>query len=136
MMKPHLDTPQAASLHQSQGQSKVFRTCHLPSSRLFPAPTLRALTMPWPEANSALIPWLPCCSTVQSYLNLSDPTDCSIPGPSVFHYLLEFTQTHVHGVSDATQHPILCHPLLLTSIFSSIRVFSNDLDLHIRWPKY
>ena len=32
---------------------------------------------------------------------------------------------------------ILCHPLLLLlSIFSSIRVFSNELALHIRWPKY
>ena len=35
-------------------------------------------------------------------------------------------------------HPIiiLCHPLLLPSIFPSIRVFSNELVLHIRWPKY
>ena len=31
---------------------------------------------------------------------------------------------------------VLCCPLLLPSIFSSIRVFSNELDLHIRWPKY
>ena len=30
----------------------------------------------------------------------------------------------------------LCHPLLLPSIFPSIRVFSNELTLHIRWPKY
>ena len=36
-----------------------------------------------------------------------------------------------------TNHLILCHPLLLLpSIFPSIRVFSNDSDLHIRWPKY
>ena len=33
-------------------------------------------------------------------------------------------------------HLILCHLLLLPSIFLSIRVFSNDLALHIRWPKY
>ena len=34
-------------------------------------------------------------------------------------------------------HPILCHPLLLLpSIFPSIRVFSNELALYIRWPKY
>ena len=31
---------------------------------------------------------------------------------------------------------VLCHPLLLPSIFPSIRVFSNELALHIRWPKY
>ena len=36
-----------------------------------------------------------------------------------------------------SSHPILCHPLLLlSSIFPSIRVFSNESALHIRWPKY
>ena len=36
-----------------------------------------------------------------------------------------------------SNHLVLCHPLLLLpSIFSSIRVFSNESILHIRWPKY
>ena len=35
-----------------------------------------------------------------------------------------------------SNHLILCHPLLLPSIFPSIRVFSNDSDLHIKWPNY
>ena len=35
-----------------------------------------------------------------------------------------------------SNHLILCLPLLLPSIFPSIRVFSNELALHIRWPKY
>ena len=35
-----------------------------------------------------------------------------------------------------SKHLILCHPLILPSIFPSIRVFSNELALHIRWPKY
>ena len=36
-----------------------------------------------------------------------------------------------------SKHLILCHPLLLlTSIFPTFRVFSNELALHIRWPKY
>ena len=52
------------------------------------------------------------------------------------HYLLEFAQTHVHWVSDAIQLLIPWCPLLLPSIFPSIRVFSNELALHIRWPKY
>ena len=62
--------------------------------------------------------------------------DCSAPGFPVLHYLLEFAQTHVHWVSDAiqTSHPLL--PLLLTSIFPSIKVFSNEAALCIRWPKY
>ena len=34
-----------------------------------------------------------------------------------------------------SNHLILCHPLLLLSIFSRIRVFSNELDLLISWPK-
>ena len=46
-------------------------------------------------------------------------------------------QTHVHWVSDAIQpyHP-LSSPLLLSSIFPSIRVFSNESDLRMKWPKY
>ena len=35
-----------------------------------------------------------------------------------------------------SNHLVLCHPLLLPSFFPSIRVFSNELALHIRWPKY
>ena len=63
--------------------------------------------------------------------------DCSMPGLPVHHYLLEFAQTHVHWIDDAVQpsHP-RCPLLLLPSIFPSIRVFSNESALHIRWPKY
>ena len=57
-----------------------------------------------------------------------------MPGFPVHHQLPEFTQTHVHQVSDAIQ---LSHTLLLQpSIFPSIRVFSNELVFHIRWPQY
>ena len=53
------------------------------------------------------------------------------------HQLSELAQTHVHWVGDAIHHLILCHPLLLPpSIFPSIRVFSSESVLHIRWPKY
>ena len=41
--------------------------------------------------------------SVQSYLTLSDPMDCSRPGSPVLHYLPEFAQTHVHWVNDAVQ---------------------------------
>ena len=83
-------------------------------------------------------------------------------GFPVLHHLPEFVQAHVHCVGDAIQpsHPpsstisrslfkpmsiasvmpsnrlILCRPLLLPSIFASIRVFSDESALHIRWPKY
>ena len=61
----------------------------------------------------------------------------STPGLPVHHQLPEFTQTHVHRVSDAIQssHP-LSSPVLLPPISPSIRVFSNASTLHVRWPKY
>ena len=63
--------------------------------------------------------------------------DCSTPGFPVHQQLPELAQTHVHRVGDAIHHLILCHSLLLLpSIFPSIRVFSNELALCIRRPKY
>ena len=63
--------------------------------------------------------------------------NCSMPGLSVHHQLLEFTQPHVHRVHDDIQpsHPLLSL-LLLSSIFPSIRVFSNESTLRMRWSKY
>ena len=53
------------------------------------------------------------------------------------HQLLEFTQTHTIESVMPSNYLILCHPLLLLpSIFPSIGVFSNELVLCIRWPKY
>ena len=61
----------------------------------------------------------------------------STPGLPVHHQLPESTQTHVHQVGDAINHLILCRPLLLLpSIPPSIRVFSNESVLRIRWTKY
>ena len=76
-------------------------------------------------------------SVAQSCLTLCNPVDCSTPGLPVYHQLPESTQTHVHLVGDAIQpsHP-LSSLLLPPSIFPSIRVFSNELVLPIRWPKY
>ena len=60
----------------------------------------------------------------------------STPGLPVHHQLLEFTQTHVHPVMPSS-HLILCRPLLLLPpILPSIRVFSNESTLCMRWPKY
>ena len=78
-----------------------------------------------------------CCSVAKSCPDLCHPMDCSLPSFPVLHHLLEFSQTCVHRVSDAIQpsHPL--NPLLpLPSIFPSIRIFSSELALHIRWPKY
>ena len=63
--------------------------------------------------------------------------DCSTSGFPVHYQLLEIAQTHVHQVSDAIQpsHP-LSSPSPPAFIFPSIRVFSNESVLPIRWPKY
>ena len=75
-------------------------------------------------------------SVVQLCLNLCNPMDCSTPGFPIHHQLPEPTQTYVVVVVMPSIHLILCRPLLLPSIFPSIRNFSNELVLLIRWPKY
>ena len=75
-------------------------------------------------------------SVTQSCLTPCDPMDSSTPGLPVHHQIPEFTQTHVESVMPSN-HLILCHPLLLPpSIFPSIRVFTNESVLRIRWLKY
>ena len=78
-----------------------------------------------------------CCSVAKSCPTLCNPLDCSLPGFPVLHYLPEFAQTHVHWISDAIQPShCLLPPLLLPSVFLSIRVLSNEFTLCIRWSKY
>ena len=68
---------------------------------------------------------------------LHNPMDHSTAGLPVHHQLPESTQTHLHLSVMKSDHVILrCPLLLLPSIFLSIRVFSNEFILQIRWPKY
>ena len=72
-----------------------------------------------------------------SCIQLCEPMDCSTPGFLVLDYLPEFAQTHVHWFSIVSNHLILCFlRLLLPLILPSIRVFSNESAVHIRWSKY
>jgi len=76
-------------------------------------------------------------SVIQPCLTLCYAMDCNMPGTSIHHQLLEFMHTHVRWVRDATQpsHPLW--PLLLPlSVLPSIRVFSYESVLRIRWPNY
>ena len=75
-------------------------------------------------------------SVSQSYPTLRDPMDYSTPSSPVHHQLPELVQTHVHRFSDGLNLLILCCLLLLPSVFLSIRVFSSESVLHIRWPEY
>ena len=77
-----------------------------------------------------------CLSSVAHlYPTLCDSMDCSTPGFPVHYQLPDLAQAHVYRVGDAI-HLILCHPLLLPSVFPRIRVFANESILGIRWPKY
>ena len=72
----------------------------------------------------------------QSCLTLCDPMNRSTPGLPVHHHLPEFTQTHVHRVSDAIQPS---HPQSSPSppaANPSQHQSSNESTLHMRWPKY
>ena len=69
-----------------------------------------------------------------SCVQLCNPKDCSASDFPVLHCRPELAQTHVLQVSDTIQP--CCPFLFLPSIFPSIRVFSNESALRIRWPKY
>ena len=76
-----------------------------------------------------------CCSVDQP--TLCNPMDCSTVGFPVLHHLLKLAQLMSIELVMTSNHLILCHPLLLPpSTFPSIRVFSNESVLHIRWPNY
>ena len=78
------------------------------------------------------------CLVTKLCPTLWDPMDCRTPGLPFLHRLLEFTQIHVPWVQwcyltiSSSAAPLL----LLPSIFPSIRMFSSESALHIRWPKY
>ena len=79
--------------------------------------------------------WCSCCLVNNKSCLTLRPMDCSMPGSPVLHCLPEPAQIHAHWVGDPI-YLILCHPLLLLpSIFTSIRVFSESVRC-IRWPKY
>ena len=81
--------------------------------------------------------WFQFSSVAQSCLSLWNCMNCSTLGLTFHHQLPEFTQTHVHRAGDSIQpsHPLLS-PSPPAPNPSSIRVFSHESALHMRWPKY
>ena len=75
-------------------------------------------------------------SVLQSCPTLCDPVDCSTPGSLSITNSRSFLKLMSVESVMPSNHLILCCPLLLPSIFPSIRVFSNESVLHIRWTKY
>ena len=84
--------------------------------------------------------WCKCCcycSVAQLCPTLCHPVDCSMPGLPVPHHLPEFAQVHVIASVMPSNHLILWYPLLLLpSVFPSIRNFSSESAIRIRWLKY
>ena len=86
----------------------------------------------WSEAESICC----CCLVAKSCPTLCNPMDCSTPGLPVPHTQSLLKLTSIEAVMPSN-HLILCRPLLLLpSVFPSIRVFSKESVLRIRWPKY
>ena len=75
-------------------------------------------------------------SVAQSCLTLCDPMDSSTPDFPVITNSQSLLKLMSIELVMPSNYLILCHSLLLTSIFPSIRVFSNESVLYIRWPKY
>ena len=75
-------------------------------------------------------------SVVQSCPTLCNPMDCSMPGFLVHHQSRSLLKLMSIESVIPSNHLILCCPLLPPSIFSNIRVFSNESVLCIKWPKY
>ena len=78
-----------------------------------------------------------CCSVTQSCPTPCDLMDSTIPGFPVLHHFPDLSQLMSIELVMPSNHLILCLTLLLlSSIFTSIRVFSNESTLCIRWPNY
>ena len=77
-------------------------------------------------------------SVAQSCPTLCDPMDCSMQSSlSITNFQSLLKLMSIESEMASNNYLILCHPLLLLpSIFPSIRVFSNESALHVRWPKY
>ena len=76
-------------------------------------------------------------SVTQSCLTLCDPMNRSTPGLPVHHQLQSLLKPMSIESVMPSSHLILCRPLLLLPpIPPSIRVFSNESTLRMRWPKY
>ena len=90
----------------------------------------------WPEELDGLVRISLFSSVVQSCPTLWDPMDCSTPGFPITNSRRLCKLISIESVMPSNHLILYCPFLLLPSIFPSIRVFSNELVLRIRWQKY
>ena len=110
----------------------IFYTCKLQAIQHPPHSPF-----PLKITESSFKPEVQFSSVAQSCPTLCGPMNCNTPGLPVHHQLPEFTQTHVHRVSDAIQpsHP-LSSPSPPAPNPSQHQSLFNESTLRMRWPKY
>ena len=125
-------------MHQFSPKALFRPGWHITLSKSFTCYTIDACCLFILNVAVCTWPSVQFSSVGQSCLTLCDPVDGSTPVFPVHHQLPEPTQTHVHHVGDAIQpsHPLSSPSPPAFKLSHNIRVFSNELVLHIRWPKY
>ena len=123
-------------LSYSKDPAPELYNCFLTAPPLFlqPLPSLISYCL-----NLPFVTWGRCVfvsSLPQWCPTLCDPMDSSTLGFLVLHYLQELAQTHVKSVMPSNHLIVLSSPSPAASVFPSIRVFSSESALPIRWPKY
>ena len=129
---PHYSGPLngALDLESSRPGSKSRSV----STRDMHSPVLNLLSG---KHNARMSSFVQIYSVTQSCPTLCDPMDCSTPASLSIINSQSLPKLMSFELGMPSSHLILCHPLLLLpSIFPSIRVFSNESALHIRWPEY
>ena len=113
------------------GTNRGFLAEHLVCKNV--QPWLRVSFASTSQPSLYLVPY----TVTQSHLTLCNPMDCNTPGFPVHHQLRSLLKLlFIESVMPSSQL-ILCRPLLLLPLIpSSIRVFSNESTLRMRWPKY
>ena len=109
--------------------------------RKLPGILRREACVSWghPSPQGVLWAWFSSVQSLSCVRLFVDPMECSMPGFPIHHQLLDsadLLKLMSMELMMPSNHLILCLPLLLPSIFPSIKVFSNESTLHIRWPKY
>ena len=101
----------------------------------------RLLCLGWPFVGwkSVVLPYCGACSLWVGLCSiLCNSMNCSTPGKHSLSFTISLSLLKLMSIESGmpSNHPIFCCPLLLSSVFPSIRVFSNKSTFHIRWPKY
>ena len=101
----------------------------------------RLLCLLWPFVGWKFVVFLYCgaCSLWVGLCSiLCNSMNCSMPGKHSLSFTISLSLCKLMSIESGmpSNHPIFCCPLLLSSVFPTIRVFSNESTFHIRWPKY